>query len=126
MTKVTPPEEIFSRFFRAFHEGNLDEARALWAEGALFHMTGSYENAGDYSVDEILSILSDWYKSYPDYQAEFKDMRSYDGQVVVAHIHSTGGAAPGLAGGLVIFRVVEERVREAWLIDTVNAGQQPF
>lgn len=71
-------------------------------------------------------MLDEWSATYPSYQAEYKDARDVGEDVAMIVLESTGGMAPGRASGLLIYRVVDGKIREGWAIPAFADGRYPF
>jgi hypothetical protein len=117
---MTRPQDVVVGMYQKVRAGAMKDARALWADSAVWHLTGTSALAGDYTADEYLSFLRQFLQDYPDYRAEWLDIRTYDDTLLVANLHSTGGPSPGTAGGVLVMRVTDGRVQEGWAIPTVS------
>ena len=85
----------------------------MWADGAIWHLTGSGQRARDYGIDDYVMMLGEWMTSFPAYAAEVFEW-SVIGDIGYASVRSTGGEAPATAEGLVVYRVVDGRIMEGW------------
>jgi ketosteroid isomerase-like protein len=106
--------------------GDVAGARGMWADDAVWHLTGSHDLSGDYSPDEYFHVLGQWADRYPSHVPEFKDVRDVGEDVAMIYMESTHGMAPELASGLLIYRVVDDQIREGWAIPTFAAGRFAF
>jgi ketosteroid isomerase-like protein len=111
---MASPQEVVTAMYERLRARALAEARALWSDSGVWHVTGSHPLAGDYKADEYLSFVQRFLRQHPSYRAEWLDVRTYDGTILVAHLHSTDGPAPGTAHGVLVVRVAEGRIQEGW------------
>ncbi|SFO86291.1 SnoaL-like domain-containing protein [Geodermatophilus dictyosporus] len=118
------PQDVVTAVYRKVRAGALEEARALWSDSGRWHVIGSHPPAGDYSADEYLAFIQRFLHDHPDYRAEWLDVRSHDGTILIANLHSTGGPAPGTAQGVLVIRVTGGEVQEGWGIPAVP--DRPF
>jgi ketosteroid isomerase-like protein len=116
---VPSPQEVVHAMYEKLGDGALEEARALWSDSGVWHVTGSHPLAGDYNTDEYFSFVQRFLRDHPDYRAEWLDVHSYDGTILVANLQSTGGPASGTARGVLVIRVAEGKVQEGWGIPAV-------
>jgi ketosteroid isomerase-like protein len=125
MSESSRAEFVQSMYVRLV-SGDVAGARAMWADDAVWHLTGSHDLSGDYSPDEYFGVLGQWADRYPSHVAELKDVRDVGEDVAIIYMESTDGMAPGLASGLLIYRVVDGQIREGWAIPTFAAGRFAF
>lgn len=118
--------QVVGDLFARLAARDLEGARGLWSDGAVYHVTGSHAGAGDRGPDDYLALLAEWFHHYPDYAVDGFRMTAYDDEVVVAHLVTRGGPAPGRASGLMVFRVERGLVTEGWGIPTFAGGALPF
>ena len=112
--------------YQRLRSGDVAGARAMWSDDAVWHLTGTHDFAGEYTPDEYFGALGRWAERYPAYTSEFKDTRDVGDDVAVIYMESADGMAPGLASGLLIYRVVDGRIREGWAIPTSGGGRFAF
>ena len=126
MTEVAgpTPQEVVHAMYQKMHSGALEEARALWSDNGVWHVAGSHPLAGDYNADEYFSFVQRFLRDHPNYRAEWLDVRSYNGTILVGNLQSTGGPTPGTAHGVLVIRVAEGKLQEGWGIPTVP--DRPF
>lgn len=120
------PLDVIRSFFGARAAGDRAAARKCWLDTAVFHTTGSHRWAADYDADGYLDGLDRWYSTYPGYFARATGMLSQGEDVAEVTIESEHGEAPGIASGLLLFRVVGNRIVEGWAIPTFSSGKFPF
>ena len=97
-------------------QGDVAGFRAAWAEGAVWHLTGTHSRARDYDIDAYLAMLAEWFATYPSYAAEVVEVRTIGDELICLTFRSTGGEAPGTAEGLTVYRVVGGKIAEGWAI----------
>ncbi|WP_265109027.1 ester cyclase [Halosolutus halophilus] len=128
----SPPSQTAARNERLVR----DHFAAVWNDGDLgpfdtdavsddyvFH----HQSDDDYSVDELRGAWANWHEAFPDLGNEIEDLIATANRVVVRYRFSgTHGAeamgvqATGIAAetaGIVVFRVEEGQILEAWAID---------
>ena len=54
---VPSPQEVVHAMYEKLGDGALEEARALWSDSGVWHVTGSHPLAGDYNTDEYFSFV---------------------------------------------------------------------
>jgi len=118
--------EFVQSMYQRLVSGDVAGARGMCADDAVWHLTGSHDLAGDYAPDGYFAVLGQWAERYPSHVAEFKDVRDVGEDVAIIYMESTDGMAPGLATGLLIYRVVDGLIREGWAIPTFAAGRFAF
>jgi hypothetical protein len=101
-------------------------ARSFWADDATWHITGNHEHAGHYNVDAYLALTAQWMQDFPSYEAELRDVKAFGDELALFFLESRGGAAPGAAPGVAIFRVVDGKIEEGWAIPAFAGGRHPF
>jgi hypothetical protein len=126
MSETESPARVVEGFMAAMGSGDLVGVRARWADDAVWHLTGSHELAGDHSADGYFEMLGRWATKYPDYQPDFHGVQDYGTEAAVAYMESARGMAPGAASGLLVYRVVQGRIREGWAIPTFCGGAYAF
>jgi len=126
MAEASPPTAAVQEMYRRLRTGDVDGARSMWADGAVWHLTGSHRFAKDYDVGEYLQMLAEWRATYPSYEAAYDDVRDVGDELAVMVLTSTGGMAPGPATGLMVFRVVDGVIHEGWGIPAFGAGRFAF
>jgi len=112
--------------YERLRNGDAVGALAMWDDRATWHLTGQHEFARDYDPDEYLAMLGQWAAAYPSYQAHYAEARDVGEDVALIVLESTGGMAPGQASGLLIYRVVDGRIREGWGVPTFAEGRYAF
>ena len=122
----SPRVEFVVSMYERLTRGDVAGARAMWADDAVWHLNGSHDLAGDYSPEAYFDVLGVWAERYPSYASEFKDARDVGEDGAVIYMESTGGMAPGDGSGLLIYRVVDERIAEGWAIPTTGGGRYAF
>jgi ketosteroid isomerase-like protein len=125
MTDV-PRIQIVQSMYERLSNGDVAGARAMWADDAVWHLTGSHEFAGDYDPDGYLQVLGRWQAQFPSYQADFKELRDLGEDGAMIFMESSGGMAPGTASGVLVYRVVDGRIAEGWAIPTSGGGRYAF
>jgi ketosteroid isomerase-like protein len=88
---MTRPQDVVTGTYQKVRAGAMEEARALWSDGAVWHLTGTSALAGDYTADDYLSFLRQFLQDYPDYRAEWLDIRTYDDTLLVANLRLLKG-----------------------------------
>jgi hypothetical protein len=71
-------------------------------------------------------MLGEWATTFPSYEAEYQDVRDLGEEVAMIVMESSSSMAPGRASGLLIYRVVDRTIREAWAIPTFASGRYAF
>ena len=115
MTNVGHPSpvEVVQGFWGLVADGDIDAAKAVWADGAIWHLTGSSRRARDYGIDAYLAMIVEWFATFPSYSAEILEWRTI-GDLAYFTARSKGGEAPGSAEGLTVYRVSGGRIAEGW------------
>lgn len=84
-----------------------------------------------YSVDDLRAAWSDWHETFPDAENEIEDVIAAGDRVVVRYrftgtqtgpildVPATGRAVE--TAGIVVFRVDDGRLVEAWAMDDVHS-----
>jgi ketosteroid isomerase-like protein len=117
---------VVQAMYQRLGSGDPAGARSMWADDAVWHLTGSHPLAKDYDPDAYLQMLAEWAGRYPSYEAEYQDVRDLGEDVAIIVMQSTGGMAPGVATGLLVYRVVDGIIREGWAIPTFADGRYAF
>jgi hypothetical protein len=128
MSNASPtPERVVGQMFQALQTGDFESAGELWADDAVWHLTGSHPDAGDYPPASYFTLLRGWHERYPDYEVvDIAGPQPNGSQGVMLHLRSRGGPAPGEASGWMLYRVVAGKITEGWAIPTSGNGQYPF
>jgi hypothetical protein len=113
MTSESNPVEVVQSFFSLLGAGEVAAAKRVWAEGAIWHLTGSGRRARDYRIDDYVTMLAGWVAEFRSYHLDWLEWSTI-GDLVYATGRSTGGEAPGIGEGLVVYRVVGGRIAEGW------------
>ena len=92
----------------------------------MWHITGSHEAAGDDGANEYVDFQSRWREDHPSYAAQVRGVSGFGDEPAILLVESQGGAAPGIASGVAIFRVVDGSIAEGWAIPAFAGGQYPF
>jgi ketosteroid isomerase-like protein len=120
------PTDVVRQFFGCLGARDPRAGRRYWSDDAVWHLSGRHTRARDYPVDEYLTMLTEWFASYPAYSGEIEAWTTSGEEVVSLTLTSTGGEAPARASGLMVYRVVDGLIREGWGIPTFADGQYAF
>jgi steroid delta-isomerase-like uncharacterized protein len=121
-------EQLVRDYFAAvWNDGDLEpfDTDVVSDDYVLHHQTND-----TYSVDELRVAWAEWYKAFPDLSNEIEDVIATANRVVVryrfsgTHRGETVGVPPTESevetAGIVIFRVEEEQLLEAWALDDMH------
>ena len=114
------------RFFAALTARDFSAARTPWASDGAWHVIGEHDLVGDYSADGYIEMLVRWFSDHPAYAAVDFEMTTPGTDVVVVHLVTENGAAPGQASGIMMFRIRDDLIVEGWAIPTFAGGRYPF
>ena len=118
--------QVVQSFLAALRARDIPTALSKWSPGARWHILGRHSFAGDYSSEEYLQLIKRWYEDYPEYEATPTDAKAYAGGLVVLHMQTRRGAAPGETFGLLVYRIVDGLIDEGWAITASARGEYPF
>jgi steroid delta-isomerase-like uncharacterized protein len=121
-------EQLVRDYFAAvWNDGDLEPFDTdVVSDDYVFH----HQTNDTYSVDELRVAWAEWYKAFPDLSNEIEDVIATANKVVVRYRFSGThkGEAVGVppteseveTAGIVIFRVEEEQLLEAWALDDMH------
>jgi predicted SnoaL-like aldol condensation-catalyzing enzyme len=118
--------ELVQSMYQRLGSGDVAGARTMWADDAVWHLTGTHDRARDYSPEEYFGLLGEWMAAHPSYQSEFVETRDLGEDMAMIVMESTGGSAPGTASGVLLYRVIDSKITEGWAIPTFAAGAYAF
>jgi steroid delta-isomerase-like uncharacterized protein len=120
-----------------------DYFQAVWNDGVLELFDTDVVSDGyvmhhqsdvDYSVEELREAWADWHRAFPDLSNEIEDLIATDDRVVVRYRFSGTHEGPVMdvpatrkrveTAGIVIFRLEDEQIVEAWAMDDVLGLRQ--
>ena len=113
-TGTVSPIEVVQSMWAKLAAGDAAGFRASWAEGAVWHLTGTHSRAGDYDIGSYLAMLGAWFAAYPTYASEVLEVRTIGDELIHFASRSTGGEAPGIAEGHAVYGVVGGKIAEGW------------
>ncbi len=112
-----PNVETIRRGYELFNKGDMDALRELFAEDVTWHVPGRSSIAGDYKGREATMAYFGRLDELTggSYQAELHVVVGNDEYAVsIDHSSATRGEAGYDANELVVFRLSDGRVVEAW------------
>lgn len=126
-TSLTRNERLVREYFAAvWNEGDIGtfDTEVVSNGYVLHHGTGV-----TYTVEDLQTAWTDWHGAFPDARNEIEDVIAADNKVVVRYRFS-GTHESGIMGvpatgrtvetaGIVIFRIENNRLVEAWALDDV-------
>ena len=121
-----PDQTSVLQFFDALTRRDFDAALAQWKPDGTWHLHGRHDMAGEYGAADYVAFLRRWFDEHPSYEVTAFSMHTYGTDVVAAHLETRNGRAPGVASGLMIFRVEDDVIAEGWAVPTSLQGTEPF
>jgi ketosteroid isomerase-like protein len=118
--------EFVQAMYQRLTGGDVAGARSMWSEDAVWHLTGDHDLAKDYDPDSYFQMIGLWAERYPSFVPEFKEARDIGEEGAMIVMESTNGMAPGVASGVMIYRVVGGQIQEGWAIPTFGGGHYAF
>jgi ketosteroid isomerase-like protein len=118
--------EFVQAMYQRLVSGDVEGARSMWSDDAVWHLAGDHEFAKDYNPDSYFQLLGTWAERFPSHVPEFKEARDLGEEGAMIIMESTNGMAPGVASGVMIYRVADGKIREGWAIPTFGGGRYAF
>jgi ketosteroid isomerase-like protein len=118
--------EFVQAMYQQLTGGDVAGARSMWSDDAVWHLTGDHDLAKDYDPDSYFQMIGLWAERYPSFVPEFKEARDLGEEGAMIVMESTNGMAPGVASGVMIYRVAGGKIQEGWAIPTFGGGHFAF
>ena len=115
---MTTAAETVRKCYRLIAAGNFDAAREYWSVDATWH--GEFHPrarlGGDQDRDWYFNWFERWATDYPNYSFDAEQQVEFGTQLFGLYMRSRHGEAPGENEGLMLWRVVGEKIVECWAI----------
>jgi hypothetical protein len=112
------PTDVVKATYEAVIAQDLELARTHWSDDATWHGVYAVDSpwAGDRTADGYLASLVTWFVQHPDYSADALNQLAVPPNLVVWHLRTRNGEAPHEVEGLMLWRVLNNKITDCWAI----------
>lgn len=115
-----PNVELLRRGFAAFAQGDMATLDGLFAEDAVWHLTGRNRFAGDYQgKPAIFQYFGEFIQAQDTFEQDIHALFADDDHgVALVKARATRGDKRLEADNVLVFHIADGRVTETWVLST--------